>query len=295
MSELHEDFINFISNEKRFSSHTVRAYSNDLAQFRAYCLSAHEALSILNVQPIHIRSWIISLIDQGISSRSVTRKISTLKSFYKFLIREGHLTINPVQHITSPKISKKLPEFVNQPQMDMLLDKVEFGDDFSGLRDRLILEMLYHTGVRLNELITLKDVNVDITQQQIKVLGKRNKERIIPFAGELRNTLSRYKTARKLEFNRNMEFLFCTDTGTKLYPKFVYRVVGKYLSSVTSLSKTSPHVLRHTFATHMLNNGADINAIKEILGHANLAATQVYTHNSFKKLKSIYNKAHPRA
>jgi integrase/recombinase XerC len=179
--------------------------------------------------------------------------------------------------------------------MDHLLDSMAFTDDFAGWRDKLIIEILYHTGIRLSELIHIKDVDIDISKMQMKVLGKRNKERLIPFTQELKKTIITYKQCRELEVDKKVDYFLLTDSGGKVYPKFVYRIVNKHLKSVTTLLKTSPHVLRHTFATHMLNNGADINAIKEILGHANLSATQVYTHNSFKKLKSIYNKAHPRA
>lgn len=295
MRDFLKDFITYISNEKRYSPHTVRAYTDDLGQFSDFCVNENISVPLIRIQSKHIRNWVILLLNNGISTRSVNRKISTLKSFYKYLLREGLIESNPVLQVISPKVGKQLPSFVNQSQMDLLLDNRMFTEDFAGWRDRVIIEMLYHTGMRLSELINLRDVDIDIHQMHMKVLGKRNKERLIPFTPELKKTILAYKHQRDSAFDNSNDYFLVTNAGEKVYPKFIYRVVNKHLKTVTTLSKTSPHVLRHTFATHMLNNGADINAIKEILGHANLSATQVYTHNSFKKLKSIYNKAHPRA
>jgi integrase/recombinase XerC len=239
-----------------------------------------------------IRSWIVSLMEQKISSRSVNRKITTLKTFYKFLLRQKVVADNPMLKIQSPKTSKRLPVFVEKEKMDILLDNIEFGNDEEGVRNKLIIEMFYSTGMRLSELINLKHKNVDLSSGQLKVLGKRNKERIIPFNNELKSKIEEYLNTQKRKTN---ETLFTTADGKKMYEKLVYKIVKQYLSLVTTIDKKSPHVLRHTFATHMLNNGADLNSIKELLGHANLSATQVYTHNTVEKLKNIHKQAHPKA
>jgi len=244
-----------------------------------------------------IRSWIVSLVSNSISSRTINRKISTLKSYYKFLLKENIVKTNPMVKIISPKTNKNIPEFVAKEKMDILFDDIEFGNDFEGTRNRLIIELFYFTGMRLTELIELKDKDIDENNQRLKVLGKRNKERIIPFSNVLLDSIKNYRLAKDkiLEGKESNNYLFITSKGKKIYEKLVYRVVNSYLGKVSTLKKKSPHVLRHTFATHMLNNGADLNAIKEILGHANLSATQVYTHNTVEKLKSIYKQAHPRA
>ncbi len=244
-----------------------------------------------------IRSWIVSLVDKDIKPRSINRKLSTLKSYYKFLRKEKLVSENPLAKISALKPEKKLPEFVSQEKMDLLLDDIEFDNTFEGIRNKLIIETLYFTGMRLSELTELKDSDIDLDKQQLKVIGKRNKERFIPFEQNLKNSIYTYINIRNSEFNTNNcddKFLL-TSKGRKIYKKLVYRVVNLYLSRVSTLKKTSPHILRHTFATHMLNNGADLNAIKELLGHASLSATQVYTHNTIDKLKTIYKQAHPRA
>jgi integrase/recombinase XerC len=285
-------FLEYLQYEKRFSNHTILAYSNDLAQFSEYLQITYEIKELLEISHTLIRSWIVSMMDQKMSPRSVNRKITTLKTFYKYLLRQQVVTENPMLKIQSPKTSKRLPVFVEKDNMDALLDTIEFGSDFDGERNKLIMELLYATGIRLSELINLKQANVDLNSCQLKVLGKRNKERIVPFNNALKQLIEGY-----LEHEETKEsyYLFVTKKGKKLYEKFVYRVVNKYLSQVTSISKKSPHVLRHTFATHMLNNGADLNAIKELLGHANLSATQVYTHNTVEKLKNVHKQAHPKA
>jgi integrase/recombinase XerC len=231
------------------------------------------------------------------SARTVNRKITTLKSYFKFLIREGTVTENPMNRVVAPKTSKRLPVFVEQESMNDLFDKIEFGEGYPGVRDRMIMELFYATGMRLSELVNLKDEDLDLYKNVLKVTGKRNKQRIIPFSGNLSGLLKGYLELKGKTFPADEQntHLFVTNKGEKLYPKLVYRMVHHYLNLVTTISKRSPHVIRHTFATHMLNNGADLNAIKEILGHANLAATQVYTHNTIEKLKSIYKQAHPRA
>jgi len=287
-------FVEYLKFEKRFSVHTVTAYCGDLSQFQAY-LSAIYSITLINeVNHSIIRSWIVTLMEEQVSPRSVNRKITTLKSFYKYLQREGAVKVNPMAKIQSPKTSKRLPVFVEKKSMDRLLDSIEF-DGEQIVRDKLIIEMFYSTGIRLSELIGLKQSSIDLQGQTIKVLGKRNKERIIPFNRELQVQVEKYLEEKRGLGLNNEDFFFVDKKGKKLYEKFVYRLVNRYLSQVTTLDKKSPHVLRHTFATHMLNNGADLNAIKELLGHANLSATQVYTHNTVEKLKNIYKLAHPKA
>ncbi len=285
-----DKFLNYLQFEKRYSEHTLVAYKTDLLQFSNFISNEFDIQNIKQVHHSIIRSWIASLLDSGISSRSVNRKITTLKSVFKYLMQEGVILENPTQKIISPKNTKKLPVFIEKSKMENLFHDINFPDSFHGERDRLILEVFYMTGVRLSELIALKLIDIDIQNSTIKVIGKRNKERIIPLSPDLLNDLKRYSSKYKIK-----EFLFVNFEGDRISPKSVYNIVNKYLSMVSSLKKTSPHVLRHTFATHMLNNGADINAIKEILGHSNLSATQVYTHNTIDRLKLIYKQAHPRA
>lgn len=238
----------------------------------------------------------MELMETGHTARTTNRKISSLKTYFRYLLKEGVVTVNPLSKVLTPKLEKRLPVFVNERQMDHLLDDIEFGDDFSGFRNQMIIETFYNTGARLSELINLKVADVDINQRTIKVLGKRNKERIIPFNLLYCDLLSNYLKVRQDEFPDDRSgWVFLTDKGNKAYPRMVYRIVTRFLSMVTTSDKKSPHVLRHTFATHMLNQGADLNAIKELLGHANLSATEVYTHNTFEKLKSVYKQAHPRA
>ncbi len=291
-----ETFLDYLQFEKRYSDHTILSYRTDLEQFEKFIMEEAGDADPTAANGKLIRSWVIRLMDSGQNASTVNRKISTLKSFYKYLMREQQINTNPMDKVLSPKQSKKLPAFVEADKMDLLLDEYEFGDDFRGVRNRLIIEILYITGMRQAELIGLKEGDVDLFELNIKVSGKRNKQRIVPFD---RTYLDIIKTFIKL---RNEEFpesaypnLFLTDKGKPLYPKFVYKVVNTYLRFVTTMEHRSPHILRHTFATHMLNSGADLNAIKEILGHANLSATQVYTHNTFEKLVTIYKQAHPRA
>ena len=298
-------FIDYIQYEKRYSPHTVSAYRNDLDQFYSFLESYYGITDIREVTHPVIRSWLVQMMESEITPRSVNRKLTTLKSFYKFLIRENLVTVNPMRKIISPKTSKKLPSFIEKEKMDMLFDVVDFGQGFPALRDRLILEMLYATGMRLSELVNLKETDIDFHQSTLKVLGKRNKERLIPFSGKFGILLNTYLDGKK-DFMKDPEIqgqegtgelsgLFITDSRRRIYPRFVYRTVHKYLSLVTTLSKRSPHLLRHTFATHLLNNGAELNAVKELLGHANLSATQIYTHNTIEKLKKVYKQAHPKA
>ena len=284
------NFLKYIEFEKRYSKHTLISYNTDLTQFFNFLDVEYDISDISEVSHQIIRSWISSMLDGGISSRSVNRKITTLKSFYKYLMQEDEVTENPTQKIISPKNAKKLPVFVEKSKMDELLSEIEFPDTFEGERDKLIIDVFYMTGMRLSELLGVKKEDIDFSKSSIKVLGKRNKERIIPLSINLLNQLKKFSEKYKINscFFVNLE-------SKKLSSKNIYNIVNKYLSMVSSLEKKSPHILRHTFATHMLNNGADINAIKEILGHANLSATQVYTHNTIEKLKTIYKQAHPRA
>jgi len=290
---LQQKFLDYIQFEKRYSAHTISSYSKDLNQFKEFIFDAFDIKSILEVDHQFVRSWIVSMMEAGISSRSVNRKLSSLKSFYKFSMKHGQIEINPMTKVVAPKMSKRLPEFIEQDKMKRLFDESEFAGDFYSLRDQLILEILYSTGIRLSELIGLLEVNV--SKEEFKVLGKRNKERIIPLSSSLSTLIEKYLEEKRLIGNANCKFLLVTDKGDKMYEKFVYRKVNYYLGIVTTSNKKSPHVLRHTFATHMLNNGAELNAIKELLGHANLSATQVYTHNTIEKLKNIHTQAHPRA
>jgi integrase/recombinase XerC len=300
-----EKFIDYIQFEKRYSPHTVLAYCNDLDQFCSFLNIQYNTSDIHEVTYQMIRSWLVSLMEQKISPRSVNRKLTTLKSFYKFLIREGMVSADPMRKIISLKTSKSLPSFVEKEKMEKLFETVNFGTGFPALRDRMILEIFYATGMRLSELINLKETDIDFHQSALKVLGKRNKERLIPFSNKLAELLKTYlqeKTSwlEKTEFKlpsaiQRDPWLIVLNNGKKTYPRFIYSTVTKYLSQVTTLQKISPHVLRHTFATHLLNNGAELNAVKELLGHANLSATQIYTHNTIEKLKRIYKQAHPKA
>ncbi len=298
MREIVEGFLDYIQKEKRFSSHTVLAYSKDLDQFVHHISVNLEIASIQQVDHHDIRSWIVSILeDEKLQPVTVNRKISCLRSFYKFLVRGNVVEKNPMARITSLKTKKRLPLFLEQSQMDNLLDEINFGDNLAGLRDRLIIELLYCTGMRRAELIGLKVANFNTSNQEIKVLGKRNKERIIPLSAQSMRLITDYRTNLESELAtpQTAKYLLVDDRGVQMSDGFVYRKVNKYLRLVTTIKKKSPHVLRHTFATHMLNNGADLNAIKELLGHANLSATQVYTHNSIEQLTQIYKQAHPRA
>ena len=285
-------FLEYLQYEKRFSVHTLVAYTNDINQFVIYLQKTYDIHNVEDVKHIVIRSWVVSLMENQISSRSVNRKITTLKTFYRFLLRQEVVQENPMLKIQAPKTSKRLPTYVEKDKMDYLFDNIKFEENIDGMRNKLIMELFYATGMRLSELINLKQSNVDVDNCQMKVIGKRNKERIIPFNNILKESITGYLFAKG---TTNDEFLFVNKSGNRLYEKYVYRLVNNYLSQVTTVGKKSPHVLRHTFATHMLNNGADLNAIKELLGHANLSATQVYTHNTVEKLKNIHKQAHPKS
>lgn len=296
-----QQFINYLNYEKHFSDHTVRGYKNDLAQFSTFIIQQFEIESPTLVSHQHIRSWLVDLMNNNIEPRSISRKLSALRSYFKYLLKEELITINPVAKVQAPKVAKKLPSFIEEQNLSILFDQqvnnnqeTIFSNDFEGQRNRLILLLFYTCGVRLSELIELKTSDFDSYRQTIKVLGKRNKERIIPITKELNLEIQKYLVI-KTQQGLNNEQLFALSSNNKMYPKAVYNVVKRFLSMVTTIDKKSPHVLRHTFATHLLNKGADLNAIKELLGHASLAATQVYTHNSIERLKNIHKTRHPRA
>ena len=290
-----EQFIQYLQFEKRFSPLTLTAYQKDLDQFLAFLAISESEL--LNVTHQQVRSWMVVLMDNGNEAKTINRKISSLRSFYKFLQRNELIKANPMTQVRAPKIPKRLPVVITEQKMDTLLDGgFDFIDGFSGLRDRLIIELLYGTGIRLAELVGLKDNDVDVYEQQIRVLGKRNKQRIIPVHSSLAKLIEDYKIQKLSQnFDNKSKTLIVTDNGKDVYPKFVYRTVKTVLSTISTHDKKSPHILRHSFATSLLNRGADLNAIKELLGHSSLAATQVYTHNSVEKLKAIYKQAHPKA
>ena len=284
-------FISYLSSEKRYSKHTITAYINDLKQFNMYILTEFEIKNEYN--QIHyqiIRGWINRLLEQGVSARSVNRKISTLRTFFRFLKREDYISQDPMKNIVGPKNKSRLPLFLTEFQMSKLLDDIVFEDNFKGKRDKLIIETLYITGVRVSELINIKITDIDFAKFQIKIIGKRNKERIIPLTNYMISKIQKFI----LKYNLT-NYLFTNEKHKKLYSKFIYRIVTFYISKITTISKKGPHILRHTFATHMLNNGADINAVKDILGHASLSATQIYTHNTISRLKKIHKTSHPRS
>lgn len=291
-----DKFIQYIQFEKRYSYHTIIAYKTDIDQFFLFLKEQYEIIDEKKVDYLIIKSWIVKLMENDLSTRSINRKLSSLKTFFKYLIREEIISINPMLKVTSPKTSKRLPEFVEKNKIEHLLNDVDFGDDFTAIRNKTIFEVFYATGIRSSELINLKEQDIDLKRSTIKVIGKRNKERIIPFSNKLNNLLEIYleKKHKEISEQKANTHLFVTIKGKKMYAKLVYIMINSYLNKVTTLSKKSPHVLRHTFATHMLNSGADLNAIKELLGHSNLSSTQIYTHNTIDKLKSIYNHAHPK-
>ncbi|NOW97045.1 tyrosine-type recombinase/integrase [Mucilaginibacter sp. SG564] len=300
-----ERFIRYIQFEKRYSPHTVSAYRSDLDQFMRFLNNAGETGTVSELIVTHpnqvsyqdIRNWMVELMGQKIIARSVNRKMATLRKYFKFLLQEGIITDNPTSKIRSQKIPKNLPVVVEDARLIQMLDDNEiFTNDFIGQRDKLVVEMLFGTGMRLAELLGLKDQDINDYEGTLKVLGKRNKERIIPVNTELRTLLGKYLELKKNQnFDNNSLTLIVTNKGADAYPKLIYLIVNKYLSNISTQYKKSPHVLRHTFATSLLNNGADLNSIKELLGHANLSATQIYTHNSVERLKSIYKQAHPKA
>jgi len=290
-----QPFIDYLKFEKRYSAHTVRAYSDDLDQFFGYLESAFGATPLPGISTPFIRSWLASLKEHKITSKSINRKISSLKSFFKYQLRTGLLEKSPMVGINSPKSGKRLPIYVEEKDLQLLQDHVEFPDNWLGKTDRLLIRMFYNTGVRLTELVTLKNSQLDMAAASIRVLGKGNKERIIPLSASLVEEIGHYQREKQSGSGLNAsETLLVNERGKALYVKYAYLAVKKWLSRVTTIDKKSPHVLRHSFATHLMNHGADLNAVKELLGHSSLAATQLYTHNSIEKLREVHKKNHPR-
>ncbi len=289
------EFLQYIQYEKNYSSHTVLSYHTDLKQFCDFLQTTESDFKFAEVKPEDIQFWVLELMNSKISARSLSRKISTLKSFWHFLLTRNYIQNNPTLKIILPKTKKPLPAFFKNKEMEQVLDETFLTEDFESLRNQIIIELFYLTGLRLSELINIKDLDIDFEQGSVRVIGKRNKQRVIPLSSEFITKLDKYILVRNKEIDNRDSFLFVLVNGKKLYPKLVYRHIHNTMSQVSSLSKRSPHVLRHTFATTMLNEGADINAVKELLGHSSLAATQVYTHTSFEELNNIYKQAHPRA
>ncbi len=291
-----DKFIDYLRFQKRYSDHTINSYQNDILQFSEFLSEEFQISSYLEVDHQIVRSFLVQLINDNYKAQSVNRKLSSLKSFYKYLLKNNEISVNPIAKVTGPKNKKSLPSFITEQSINTMLDSDFFTDDFVGVRNKLILELFYFTGIRSAELVSLKLIRVDFERNSIKVIGKRNKERIIPINDGLIRSLKYYINKREeLVTPDSKNILILTERGKPIYPKLVYTVVNDCLNLFTTQTKKSPHVLRHTFATHMLNNGADLNSVKELLGHSSLAATQVYTHNTFEKLKSIYKQAHPRA
>ncbi|AOW20199.1 tyrosine-type recombinase/integrase [Urechidicola croceus] len=291
---LTKSFIEYLSFEKKYSQHTITAYQNDLNSFRKFLIQEYQDDNFLNVNYSQIRSWIVLLVDSGISNRSINRKISSLKTFFKFLQKTKSISNNPLKNHQALKTAKRVQVPFSTKEIFQVIDNIEIEDNFTMFRNKLIVELLYSTGMRRNELINLKVKDIDMSNNTIKVLGKRNKERFIPLLLSVKLSLEKYLFKRNLQVP-NSNFLFYTDKQNKLYPTLVYRIINDYFSTVSSKVKKSPHVLRHSFATHLLNEGADLNSVKELLGHSSLASTQVYTHSSLGKLKEVYNQAHPRS
>lgn len=291
------DFLNYIEFERRYSVHTLNSYAKDLEQFSDFIRETYQVEKARDIDFVFIRSWIAFLMEEGNSPRTVNRKISTLKSYFRYLLKVGKIDDNPVLKITGPKVRKKLPVFIEEKSMNLLITAFEDPKSFEEARDRLVVELFYATGIRRAELIGLQLSDVNMDSRLIKVLGKRNKERLIPIHDSLFFLIDLYLSFKEkaIPLQSQEAYFFLTVKGKKMYPKLVYRIVNNYLSRVSTQKKKSPHVLRHTFATHMLNHGADLNAVKELLGHSNLAATQIYTHNTIEKLKNIYKLAHPKA
>jgi len=287
------EFLKYLQYEKRYSLNTIRSYEIDLQQFIQFCESTIGSFDPITINERQVRSWIVDLSNSKISARSINRKITALRVFFKFLKRLGNVKQNPVERISPLKQKKALPWFVEELAMDELLISEKFEDSFEGKRDKAILELFYATGIRLSELINIKVQDIDFAKSVVKVTGKRKKERIVPLHEIVNSEIKLYLLLRS-ELLSSSDFLFLTAKGVKMYEKLVYRIVNRSLDQVTTIDKKSPHVLRHTFATHMLNNGAELNSVKELLGHANLSATQVYTHNTFEKLRNVYKHAHPR-
>lgn len=287
--------MNYLKLERNYSELTIISYGKDLEQFKAYLKKLDEEVELETVDADIIRSWVITLMDENMAASSVNRKLSSLRSFYRYLLRKGLIQADPVQKVKGPKKKKPLPTFVKEEEMNKLLDEVPFGDDFEGVRDKLILEVFYATGVRRSELVGLNDGDIDFSASLIKVTGKRNKQRLIPFGERLKEMMSNYQHLRDETIPQHSEAFFIQKNGERVTASLVYNMVKRDLSKVVTLKKRSPHVLRHSFATNMLNNKASLGAVKELLGHERLTTTEIYTHTTFEELKKEYEHAHPRA
>jgi integrase/recombinase XerC len=291
-----QHFLDYLKFQKRYSQHTITSYRNDLHSFFDFLILQFGDTAIADIKTVFIRSWLAELKQQGMESKSINRKISTLKSFFKYQLRQAVITASPMTGIITPKVNKRLPQFVDKKDITLLFEHIEFPDTWDGKTEALILQLLYNTGIRQAELVGLKETDISKSNGTIKVLGKGSKERIIPVSNQLMHQMQEYIQVKKKSLDvYDKIVLLVTRTGKKLYPRYVYNAVNKYLSLVTTIDKKSPHVLRHTFATHLMNGGAELNAVKELLGHSSLAATQIYTHNTIEKLKDIHKKAHPKA
>lgn len=287
-------FLEYLVLERKYSNHTVTAYKKDITSFFEFCVDEFETDNLKDVNYSQIRSWIVKLVDEGISNNSINRKVSSLKSFYKFLQKTEQVKSNPLAKHKSLKVAKKVQVPFTSKEIDEVIESLELGKDFKSIRNKLIVELFYSTGMRRSELIHLKIPSINFQSRTIKVLGKRNKERLIPLIPSVLKTVEEYLNVKK-EIITDNDFLFISEKGNKIYETLVYRVINNYFSNVSTKVKKSPHILRHSFATHLLNQGADLNSVKELLGHSSLASTQVYTHNSLEKIKKVYNQAHPRS
>lgn len=292
---LTNSFLDYLRYERNYSGKTVSAYAEDISQLEEFAKEEVGEFNPAEVKSDLIREWIVSLMDKGYTSTSVNRKLSSLRSFYKYLLKQGVVEVDPLRKISGPKNKKPLPSFLKEGEMNRLLDETDFGEGFKGCRDHLIIGMFYATGMRLSELIDLDDKDVDFSASLLKVTGKRNKQRLIPFGDELRDAMLTYVDVRNETVSERSEAFFVRENGERLYKSLVYNLVKRNLSKVVTLKKRSPHVLRHTFATTMLNNEAELGAVKELLGHSSLATTEIYTHTTFEELKKVYKQAHPRA
>lgn len=289
-----KSFLEYLSFEKKYSEHTVTAYKNDLISFQNFCQTEFDQLDLIDVHYTQVRSWIVSLVNQDISNRTINRKISSLKSFYKFLQKTQLINKNPIAKHQALKVAKRVQVPFSEMEIKKVLQQLNLNSDFESLRNKLIVELLYSTGMRRAELINLTIQSIDVQNGIVKVLGKRNKERIIPLLKSVKSTMEKYMIERDV-LGVKIDYLFFTEKQNKMYPTLVYRIINEYFSTVSTKVKKSPHVLRHSFATHLLNEGADLNSVKELLGHSSLASTQVYTHSSMSALKEVYNRAHPRS
>ncbi len=289
-------FLKYLEFQKRYSHHTLKSYSNDLSQFTAFLQNGGLSITLEQAEHQHIRGWLIQMVQSGLSANTINRKIASIRSYYKYCLRHHLVQQDPTYKVKMLKAEKPLPVFVKEAELIKVLDRMVYADGFSGLRDQLVMEFLYSTGTRLSELVNLPECDIDVGQAQVKVLGKRNKQRIIPVPKPLIPIILNYQTQKKKEFPDNYSpYLIVSNSGRQSYPMLIYRIVNKALKSLGSLDKQSPHILRHTFATHLLNKGAELNAVKELLGHSSLASTQVYTHNSIERLKEVFNQSHPKA